>query len=198
MALAGIPLPLTTTQTLLPAGVLLLAGRMVARTVGPPLRAVDSAVVAAIALWAAATPTGWTATLAAACAFALDRLTSPRGPRRHAALALLLGGAALASAGLVGARGPGPGLPVAVTGAVGLLAYAVAVARTPAVRAVADVTGVPLDPHRVRRGMLLPLVVLAGSLTGFGAAPAALAAVWAPVVAIAALGSTRSPGSAGA
>ncbi|MBT8405618.1 MAG: hypothetical protein KJP18_17305, partial [Gemmatimonadetes bacterium] len=192
MALAGIALPLTPTQTLLPAGVLLLSARLIARTVGPPLRTVDAAVVAGIALWAAATPTGWTATLAAAVAFALDRRGAEPGPRRHAYLALLLAAAAAASALLQGDRVPPATLPVTALGILGLIAYAGAVVRTRTVDALADQTGLPLDASRVRRAMLLPLVVLAPSLGGLAASPDAFAAVWAPVLAIAALGSTRA------
>ncbi len=137
---------------------LLLALRLVNRTVGLPAKPLDSLAVLGLGLWL--TWQGyWIAGLVTAGAFLLDGLLSP--PLRYH---LFISGLALVATivlsvfhGGVATEG-GPTMLVVVSSVVLAGLFAVVIATSREVQAVGDATREPLNPRRVQAAQLLALL----------------------------------------
>lgn len=137
---------------------LLLALRLVNRTVGLPAKPLDSLAVLGLGLWL--TWQGyWIAGLVTAGAFLLDGLLSP--PLRYH---LFISGLALVATivlsvfhGGVAIEG-GPTMLVVVSSVVLAGLFAVVIATSREVQAVGDATREPLNPRRVQAAQLLALL----------------------------------------
>jgi hypothetical protein len=165
---------------------LLLALRIVNRTVGLPARPLDSLAVLGLGGWL--TWQGhWIAGLMTAVAFLLDGLLSP-ALRIH----LLASGLAFATTGVLSvlqgdlALGSGPAMPIVISSGVmaGLLLVVVATSRD--VQSVGDATGDPLNPRRVQAAQILALLTALLYAWRAGAAGVmALRPLWAAMIGVA-------------
>ncbi len=157
----------------------LLAGRIVGRTTGLPLRPTDGVLVVGLAVYVAAAPFGVVAVGGLALAAALDAaLDAQPGWRRWLAPTVIgAGGTAAVVAGeWPGWTTPGIGaLALVLAAVVGTLAM-----RRGALTSTCDHTGEPIDPVRLRFTRVITLVVpLAYGVIGGEAAIAGLAPVFA-------------------
>jgi hypothetical protein len=168
--------------------VVLLAVRVLTRTSGVPATLPDAALLIGLGVWVGLDD-GWVYPGAAAAALLADGLLPAHGRRR---LTVTLAGAVAAFATLYLIRQTGGAAlvanpdvaasTVAVLAALLLLPTALAVSH---VQAVADATGEPLLPLRVRAGQALALAVglIATSGHGFDGL-AELMPLWAAVIAV--------------
>lgn len=141
---------------------LLVAARIIARTVGLRPLLTDIVAVGVFAGIFARTPLAWATGLAVAIAVALDTNLPEPSPQRHTWLAAAIGvavtlSAVLSSALAVAWRLPGPAS--LVIGGVGLLAAVTAPVR--GLDSVTDARKTPLRPERVHMAGL----IAAGALT---------------------------------
>jgi hypothetical protein len=190
--------------SLLLAFAALLLARMVARTVGPPARTVDSVVMGAVVIAAALRTDSWAVAAVGAIAFALDRRLRPAGPRRHVFWGW---GCAGAAAGLLGRGvyggaegGAEAAMPAAGTGAAALgplgtwallavaVSFAVRILMLRWVRSSADRGGAPLSPARVRAAMTIGLALALASQAPVRPTVEEAGVVWATLAALALLG----------
>lgn len=184
-AFAGAALALAARALLGPPSLVavvlvLLALRVVNRTVGPPARITDTLAILAIAAWVAWGAGDWLVLLALALAFFLD--AALRSPYR---LHVVAGGAALALAGVAFERGGGAGLfpggSVLTLVAFALLlpfSRVMSASRSPS--AVTDVGGRPLSAERVRAAQALGLLLVVAAIALEGRAGLArLSPLWA-------------------
>ena len=159
--------------------------RTVNRSVGLPPRWIDSALAAALAVWAAWSGAFPGLGLVVALALGLDASMTER-LRRH----WLFAGICLAATWLcLDRQGLGwspESLPATSAGLVLVVAvaYGLTMWRTRAVASVADVTGARLSSARVRAGMAVGLLVGLQSLTRGQAGLQAAALVWAVLAAV--------------
>lgn len=159
--------------------------RIVNRSVGPPARIVDSAFVAALAVWGTWSGPYPGLGLTGALAFGLDAsMTEPF--RRH----WIFAGICLGAAGL-SLDGQGPWwmpetLPATTAGLllVVVAAYGLTMWRTRGVTSVADVTGKPLSSARVLAGMAVGLLAGLQALARGQAGLEAAALVWAVLASV--------------
>lgn len=160
----------------------LLQVRLVNRTVGPPARPADSAAVLALTLACMAVLKAPTVAVVGGLAFGLDARLRPPGPARHRFLAVTcIAVAAIYAAAVPGAH-PHVNIPdIATGGAAGMVAllYLRALVRTDQLRAVADATGDPLHPARVRAGMTVGLLAAVASLIPGSPDPGETSLLWA-------------------
>lgn len=139
---------------------LLLALRIVNRTVGPAARPLDSIAILLLASWVAWNG-GWVGTFAVFLAFLLDATLAP-GHRLHLAGA----GAALALTAVAASRA---GFPPTIAGAsplsLGALAlmlpFLAVMGRSGTLRTLTDVGALPLSSKRVRSSQALAILVVA-------------------------------------
>ncbi len=159
--------------------------RVVNRTTGLAARFTDSIAVLSLTLvtaWLVRSPG---LPVAAAVAFGLDAFLEK--PIRHQ---LVFAALALAGAVLVIRFGPAVtarDLSLMASAAVGIVSvgFGIAIARTKAVHAVGDTSGVPLSIERVRAGMFVGLLVAVAALApGLGGLHAS-ALVWATLAGVA-------------
>ena len=161
---------------------ILLALRIVNRTVGPAARPLDSIAILLLASWVAWNG-DWVATFAVFLAFLLDATLSPVH-RVHLAGA----GAALALTGLAASRA---GFPPSIAGAspvsLGALAlmlpFLAVMARSRTLRTLTDAGAQPLDARRVRSAqalavLLVALAVFVDGVEGLGE----ISPLWAAIV----------------
>lgn len=141
--------------------------RIVNRTVGPPAKLTDSAIVAGVIVFAVLWVGHWTLALAAAIAFALDAML-PEGRKRQlvfGGIMLLVFAVAVLSPGALGVASPVtvamPIFPLGVGALVLVLvcAYALAVLTLPPVESSCDLPGHILRHRRVQGGMIIALIV---------------------------------------
>lgn len=137
---------------------LLLALRIVNRTVGPAARPLDTLAILALATWVGWTG-GWIVAFAVTLAFLLDA-TLPPAHRLHLAAT----GAALALTGVAASRAGfppswSPATTASVAALVLLLPYLRVIRASSAPRTRTDVDGLPLAPLRVRAAQALGLLV---------------------------------------
>lgn len=182
----------------------LMVVRVVNRSVGLPARTLDGIAVLALAAWAMASTGALGVGLITAGAFALDATLAEPNRRQwgFAALALAMTGilatqtaAGAGPADVTGAvDGQGallPPLRATITAGVAALLFLRVLARTRRLDSVADATGTPLDPARVRWAMAVGLLMgVQAMVTGTGGWSAA-SLVWAAVAGVAITGSAR-------
>jgi len=179
--------------------------RVVNRSVGLPAKTLDGVAVLVLSGWAMASTQSFGVGLLTAGAFALDATLSEPNRRQwgFAALALAMTGVLAVQGaegntpptmgGEAGRAGVGSGEQVAVA-AVLMALYLRAVWRTRHLVSVGDATGIPLDPVRVRWGMVLALLVgIQAAFAGAGGLTAA-AFVWAAVAGVG-LSAIAQPGA---
>lgn len=161
---------------------LLLALRIVNRTVGPPARPLDTLAILGLAVWVAWSG-GWIAAFAATLAFLLDA-TLPPPHRTHLAAA----GAALALTGVAATRAGfppawSPATAISVVALVLLLPYLRVIRASARLVTRTDAGARPLDPRRVRSAQALGLLsaVIAVSVEGVTGL-AALSPLWSALV----------------
>jgi hypothetical protein len=161
---------------------LLLALRIVNRTVGPAARPFDSIAILLLAGWVAWSG-DWVTTFAVFLAFVLDATLTP-AHRLHMAAA----GAALALTGLAATRSGFPppisGASLASLGALLLmLPFLPVMARSATLRTLTDEGARPLNPRRVRSAQALAVLVvaLATFVDGTGGL-AEISPLWAAIV----------------
>jgi len=136
----------------------LLALRIVNRTVGPAARPLDTVAILGLTAWVAWTG-GWIASFAVTLAFLLDATLVP-AHRLHLAAtgaALALTGVAASRAGFPPSRSPATATTVIAL--LLLLPYLRVIRASSGPGARTDVGGLPLDPRRVRAGQALGLLV---------------------------------------
>jgi hypothetical protein len=146
---------------------LLLALRIVNRTVGPAARPLDSIAILLLASWVAWNG-GWVETFAVFLAFLLDATLAP-GHRLHLAGA----GAALALTGVAASRAGFPpaiasASPVSLGALALMLPFLAVMGRSGTLRTLTDVGALPLSAKRVRSSQALAIlaVVLAVFVDG--------------------------------
>jgi len=159
--------------------------RVVNRSVGLPAKTLDGVAVLVLSGWAMASTRSFGVGLLTAGAFALDATLAQPNRRQwgFAALALAMTGV-LAVQGVEGNTPTLGSGPEAVLAAVAAALYVRATWRTRLLVSVGDATGTPLDPTRVRWGMVLALLVaIQAAFAGTGGLTAA-AFVWAAVAGV--------------
>ncbi len=168
-------------DSLLPVFVALLLCRVVNRSTGLPATPLDSLLVGAFVTWAALRLGQPLLLLSAAAAFALEATLHNGRPWQLVTASTCL----FAGIGLVLARGLEAASPLAldagptaVLGAI-LLLFGWRVRATRAVLAPGDVGGLPLDPRRVRSGMLVGASVPLQALVTGADGPTVEVLTWA-------------------
>ncbi len=171
---------------------MITASRILNRTVGPPPTLIDAAGILFLAAWLGWRG-AWVYLLLTSLAFLLDSLLTPRHRR-----SLLFAGLALPLAllfFLLGTEPRGPALGPLPLAAVALItaAFGAQILRTRELRSVADRTGEPLDPGRLRaaRAFALLAALVQVALGGMGGLQALLP-LWAVFLAAPALWAGRS------
>jgi hypothetical protein len=184
--LALIALPALGLPQLLPLFWMVVAVRVINRTVGLPARPLDSLALLALGLWLT-WQAGWLYGLLTAGALFLDGWLVPR-LRRHLLLATAMLAATVVLA-LLGATVPQGGWDSAVLPwlyALATILFALTMATLPEAQALCDATDEPLHPARVRAAQLLALVagLLLVNRAGEGGL-VALLPLWAAMLGIA-------------
>lgn len=165
----------------------LMLVRIVARPVGPPAKATDSIVVAALAVWVMFANRNPIPAILTALAFVLDLVLPPRLLRQGEFAVLMLAGAGYA---IMTSRLAGPGtapeepagLPWVLLGLAGIYIGMIVFRRR--IDTVADLTGEPLDLDRVKAGMMVGVLVAVTGLVPIGEGLAQSALVWATLAGV--------------
>lgn len=179
MALAFVAVILVPSSSVLPLFTAIMLARILNRSVGIPATLVDSIAVVLLVAWTVAgSGNPWPA-LVGAAGFALDAVL-PVPLRRQLAFAAICLTGGVGYLILRGSRPAGDGnvtpwFPIVTIA----LLYAVLFLRTRRIHSVADLTGEPLNLHRVRAAMAIGWLMAAqGAILG-GAALAQSAIIWA-------------------
>lgn len=165
--------------------VALFLARVVNRSTGLMLRPLDSVLVFALTVWAAFSLGQPLLVLVGALAFALDAALE-EGCRPQWLPAV----GCIAVAVLMFVRGEYPLRPGSFDAVelaflvVTAVAYGIAIWRSAPLRSICDVTGVPLEPIRVRAGMIVGLLVAVQAVVTDGAGALTASTIWASIVAV--------------
>jgi hypothetical protein len=184
--LALVALPILGLPQLLPLFWMVVAVRVVNRTVGLPARPLDSLALLGLGLWLT-WQAGWLYGLITAATLFLDGWLPPR-LRRHLLLSAIMLTATVTMT-LLGAATPLGGwdsAPLQWLYALTAILFAITIVTLPEAKALCDATGEPLRPARVRAGQVLALVtaLLLASLAGEQGL-VALSPLWAAMLGVA-------------